>query len=89
MIAKPHVKSLRDPACKSVQPGDPAPQNIGNQNTLKHDLQRWSPRGCPLALRTLFEVFGLGLEGQVLGLGLEASSPEKLLCPRLEDSTIF
>ena len=39
--------------------------------------------------RTHFEV--LGLEGQVLslGLGLEASSPRKLACPRLEDSTIF
>ena len=40
-----------------------------------------------LASRTHFEV--LGLEGQVLGLGLEASSPRKLPCPRLEDSTIF
>ena len=41
--------------------------------------------------RTHFEVIGLGLglEGQVLGLGLEASSPRKLPCPRLEDSTIF
>ena len=39
--------------------------------------------------RTHFEVLGLGLglEGQVLGL--EASSPRKLACPRLEDSTIF
>ena len=37
--------------------------------------------------RTHFEV--LGLEGQVLGLGLKASSPRKLVCPRLEDSTIF
>ena len=37
--------------------------------------------------KTHFEV--LGLEGQVLGLGLEASSPRKLPCPRLEDSTIF
>ena len=34
---------------------------------------------------TDFEV--LGLEGQVLGL--EASSPRKLACPRLEDSSIF
>ena len=39
--------------------------------------------------RTYFEVLGLGLEGQVLGLGLEASSPRKLACPRLEDSTFF
>ena len=37
--------------------------------------------------RTHFDV--LGLKGQVLGLGLEASSPRKLPCPRLEDSTIF
>ena len=35
-----------------------------------------------LASRTDFEVLGLGL-------GLEASSPRKLTCPRLEDSTIF
>ena len=41
--------------------------------------------------RTHFEVLGLGLgvENQVLGLGLEASRPRKLACPRLEDSTIF
>ena len=39
--------------------------------------------------RTHFEVLGLGLEGQVLGLGLEASSPRKLACPQLEDSSIF
>ena len=39
--------------------------------------------------RTDFEVLGLGLEGQVLGLGLETSSPRKLACPRLEDSAIF
>ena len=37
--------------------------------------------------RTHFEV--LGLEGQVLGLGLDASSPRKLACLRLEDSSIF
>ena len=42
-----------------------------------------------LASRTHFEVLGLGLEGQVLGLGIEASSPQKLPCPRPEDSTIF
>ena len=36
-----------------------------------------------------FEVLGLGLEGQVLVLCLEASSPRKLPCSRLEDSTIF
>ena len=36
---------------------------------------------------THFEV--LGLEGQLLGLGLEASGPRKLPCFRLEDSTVF
>ena len=51
-------------------------------------LQRWSPR-TSLASRTHFEVFGLGLEDQVLGLGLGPLSPQKLPCPRLEDSTIF
>ena len=39
--------------------------------------------------RTYFKVLGLGFEGQVVGLGLEASSPRKLPYPRLEDRTIF
>ena len=39
--------------------------------------------------RTRFDVLGLGLEGQVLGLVLQASNPRKLPCPRLEDSSIF
>ena len=34
------------------------------------------------SFRTRFEV--LGLEGQVLGFGLEASSPGKLPCPTVE-----
>ena len=38
-----------------------------------------------LASRTHFEVLGLGLKGQVL----EATSPRKLPCPRLKDSTTF
>ena len=47
--------------------------------------QRWSPRGRPWPRGRP------RLEGQVLGLGfgLEASSPRKLACPRLEDSSIF
>ena len=52
--------------------------------------QRWSlvMRGYQrTSSRTHFEVLGLGLQVQVLGL--EASSPRKLACPRLEDSTIF
>ena len=40
-----------------------------------------------LASRTHFEV--LGLEAQVLALGLKALSPRKFPCPRLEDSTVF
>ena len=42
-----------------------------------------------LASWTHFEVLGLGLKGHVLGLGLEASSPRKSACLRLEDSSIF
>ena len=44
-----------------------------------------------MASRTHFEVLGLGLgfEGQVLGLGLEASSPQKLPYPRLETALFF
>ena len=42
-----------------------------------------------MALRTQFEVIGLGLIVQVLGIGLEASRPRELPCPRLEDSVIF
>ena len=40
-----------------------------------------------LVSRTQFKV--LGLEGQVLGLGLEACKSSKMPCPRLVDSTIF
>ena len=39
------------------------------------------------SLRTHLTVLGFGFEGQALGF--EASSPQKLTCPRLEDSTIF
>ena len=69
---------------------------LGTQQSSEHlealnvslcNKQRWRPRGRSWAWRTDFEV--LGLEGQVLGLGLEASSPGKLACPRLEDSSIF
>ena len=65
------------------------------RNTLSHLLAEVESSRTSLASRTSsrtdFEVLGLGLglEGQVLGLGLEASSPRKLACPRLEDSTIF
>ena len=41
--------------------------------------QRWSPRGHILK--------SLASKPQVLGL--EASSPRKLPCPRLDDSTMF
>ena len=53
--------------------------------------QMWSPRGRPWprghVLKSLALV--LALKPQVLGLGLEASSPRKLPSPRLEDSTYF
>ena len=39
-----------------------------------------------MSSRTHFEVLSLGLERQVLGLGLKASSSQKLPCSRLEDS---
>ena len=48
-----------------------------------------TPLAWRTSLRTHFEVHGLGLEGQVFGFGLEASSPQKLPFPRLENSTIF
>ena len=51
------------------------------------DLPEVESSRTSLASRTHFEV--LGLEGQVLGLGLEASSPRILPSPRLENSTIF
>ena len=38
---------------------------------------------------SIAEVESLRTHFEVLGLGLEASSPRKLPCPRLEDSTIF
>ena len=43
----------------------------------------------PLAPLQLPEVVSSRTHFEVLGLGLEASSPRKLACPRLEDSTIF
>ena len=42
---------------------------------------------CNNVIRT--EVESSRTHFEVLGLGLEASSPRKLACPRLEDSTIF
>ena len=51
--------------------------------------QRWSPRGRPWPRGHILKSLALTSKLQVLGLGLEASSPRKLPCPRLEDSTIF
>ena len=55
--------------------------------------QRWSPRGRPWPRGRprvhIFKSLALASNPQVLGLGLEPSSPQKLPCPRLEDSTIF
>ena len=61
-----------------------------NELALSHIFQFLSEvesSRTSLASRTRFKV--LGLEGQVLGLGLEASSPRKFPCPWFEDSTIF
>ena len=54
-------------------------------------IQRWSPRGRPWPRgRPQGHILkSLASKPEVLGLGLEASSPLKLPCPRLEDSTIF
>ena len=59
------------------------------QIILVYSLAKVESLRTSLASRTHFEVLGLGfgLEGQVRGL--EASSPQKLPCTRLEDSTIF
>ena len=54
------------------------------EQCLLSEVESW---WTSLASRTHFEV--LGFEGQVLGLGIEASSPRKLSGPRLELSTIF
>ena len=56
-------------------------------------FQRWSPRGrpCPRGRPRghILKSLALASKPQVLGLGLEALGPQKLPCPRLEDSTIF
>ena len=44
---------------------------------------------CCNSNRWWAEVESSRTDFEVLGLGLEASSPRKLACPRLEDSTIF
>ena len=51
--------------------------------------QRWSPRGRPWPRGHILKSLALASKPQVLSLGLEALGPRKLLCPRLEDSTIF
>ena len=67
----------------------PSPKLSEDQKKRKVFTAIWDYIPEVESSRTHFEVLGLGLEGQVLGLGLEASSPRKLACPRLEDSTIF
>jgi len=42
-----------------------------------------------LASRTVFEVLGLGLESQVLGLGLEPSKSSKIGLSSFEDSSFL
>ena len=49
--------------------------------------QRWSHRGRRWPRGHILKSLALASKPQVLGL--EASSPRKLPCPQLEDSTIF
>ena len=39
--------------------------------------------------RTHFKILGHGLKAQVIGLGLEAYTSSKILCPRLRNSITF
>ena len=77
-------------------------QRLGNIHKMLQNFdvaygyyQRWSPRGRPWPRGRprghIFKSLALASNPQVLGLGLglEPSSPRKLPCPRLEDSTIF
>ena len=58
-----------------------------------HDRQRWSPPGRSWPRRRprghILKSLGFGLEGQVLGLDFEASSPQKFACPRHKDRANF
>ena len=47
------------------------------------------PRGRPRRHILMSLALALASKPQVLILGFEVSSPRKLPCPRLEDSTIF
>ena len=62
-------------------------RNAGTQEHLSEVQSSMTSLASRTSSRTHFEVFGLCLEGQVLGL--ESSSSRKLPCPRLEDSTSF
>ena len=57
----------------------PRDLSAGNLSTTIHK-RRWIYKSEVKSSRTDFEV---------LSLGVEASSPQKLPCPRLEDNTIF
>ena len=62
------------------------------KQTFKNQLiskQRCSPRGRPWPRGYILKSLALASKVKVLDLGVEASSPQKLACPRLEDSTIF
>ena len=61
-----------------------------------NSLKKWKRTICSLIYffvrDEVFENvlgFGLGLEAQILGLGLEAYKSSKMFCPRFEDSIIF
>ena len=57
------------------------------ENDQLIDWQRWSPRERPWLRGHIFKSLAWTSNPQVLGL--KPSSPRKLPCPRLEDSTIF
>ena len=60
---------------------------VASMDKNSYSNQRWSPRGRPWPREHILKSLALASKPQVLGL--EASSPRKLPCPRLEDSTIF
>ena len=58
-----------------------------HRQTIFNNIHYLSPE--VESLRTHLQVPGLGLEAQVLDLGLKACKSSKMFCPRLEDSVTF
>ena len=73
---------------KIVFPQESNLQPLDYRSTaLPLELEKMPPR--MLNFGYLTEVESSRTDFEVLGLGLEASSPQKLACSLLEDSTIF